>query len=963
MVATGTLSNPWQLIEAQFNPTHLRTKETIFSSGNGYLGTRGTFEEGYPDDQAVTLVHGVFDDAPIVNTQLANTPDWTSLEVLLSGERFSLDRGQLLGYRRTLDLSNAVLRREVHWRSPEGRETRLEFERFPSLADEHLLGLRLRVTPLNWSGEVETRASLSGFVHNGGLLHWRQVDQGAINAQSAFLTLRTLASGIELSEAFHLMTEYEAAFSYWDTTGLPTLVARQHAVEDQATSVEKLVAVYTSRDTEDPSRAAQRKLDEAVQAGYDSLYAANLEAWRQEWERCNIEIEGDPEADFSLRYSLFQLLIAAPRNDDRVSIPAKSLAGFGYHGHVFWDTEIFILPFFTYTSPHIARNLLLYRYHTLPGARLKARENGWQGAMYAWESASNGEETTPRWVPGPGGKELVRIWPGDIELHISADVAYAVMQYWQVTGDDKFMLRYGAEIVLDTARFWGSRAEWDPDRRRYEINDVIGPDEYHDHVNNNAFTNAMARWNLSAALDLLQWLEQDHPMTAEELTARLELTPEVQAHWREVIEKMYLGYDPERKLFEQFEGYFQLKMVDQRAYEPREMSFQALLGIEGVQETQIIKQPDVLMMFHLLGDEFTAEQLKSNWEYYTPRTDLALGSSLGPAIQALLAARLGEMQAAYDHFMHALRTDLQDARGNTADGIHAATHGGVWQAAVLGFGGLVIGPYGPQVRPALPPEWTRLTFRIQYRGQSYRFDLRPEKGPAQSGSPTLPVKGAIFDLDGVLTDTSELHFQAWKRLADEEGIAFNRQQNERLRGVDRRESLLRLLDGIEYPEEQLQEMMARKNRYYVDSISQISSDNLLPGARLFMEEIRAAGIRIAIGSASKNARTVIDKLGLNALVDAIADGNSVERQKPAPDLFLHAAELLGLPPEQTVVFEDARAGIEAALAGGMWAVGLGPRERVGMAHLTYDSLDGLHWQTVEQALKRVYQASPDPSNV
>ncbi len=278
------------------------------------------------------------------------------------------------------------------------------------------------------------------------------------------------------------------------------------------------------------------------------------------WDGSDVIIEGDDAAQRAVRYNLFQLLIAAPWYDDRVSIPAKTLSGFGYRGHVFWDTDIFIVPFFAYTQPEIARNLLMYRYHTLPGARRKAQENGYEGAQYAWESALTGDETTPRWVPGPAG-ELVRIWTGDIQIHISADVAYATWHYWQVSGDDEFMWHYGAEIILDTAVFWGSRAEYNAERDRYEISDVIGPDEYHEHVNNNVFTNAMARWHLEAALETLAWLRREHPGKAAKLEELLDLSPQRLRHWADVIGCMRILHDPETGLMEQFEGFFSAYVI------------------------------------------------------------------------------------------------------------------------------------------------------------------------------------------------------------------------------------------------------------------------------------------------------------------------------------------------------------------------------------------------------------------
>jgi kojibiose phosphorylase len=961
--------DPWQVTETAFDPQSLHHKETVFTIGNGYLGTRGTFEEGYPGDRASTLLHGVFDDVPVYYSELANIPDWLNLSIRINGQRFRMDQGQLLDYRRELRLSDGTLSRQVCWRSPSGETIEVRIERFASLADQHLLGIRCQVKAIDFTGDVEFRAGIQGQVDNVGFRHWEWIDQGRGDSQTAFLVLRTLGTKITLCMACRLdLPERDVQVDYWDSQWNPVLIAKTRLERGEEVAAEKLVSVYTSRENESPKSAALASLEDAASEGYSSLHMANQAVWERDWEKSNVTIEGDEQADLGLRFSLFQLLIAAPRRDQRVSIAAKSLSGFGYRGHAFWDTEIFILPFFIYTQPEIARNLLMYRYHTLPGARRKASQNGFQGAMYAWESAATGDETTPRWVPLPESPELVRIWPGDIEHHITADVAYGIHQYWQVTGDDDFLRDFGAEILLETARFWDSRVEWDEGKGRYEINNVIGPDEYHDHVDNNAYTNVLARWNLQTALDTLTWLRDRYPEKAEELETRLELAPDDLDHWETVIDKLYLGYDAETRLYEQFKGFFQRKDADLRDYEPRYKSLQVVLGIEGVQDYQILKQPDVLMMLYLLREQVDPETLKANWDYYTPRTDLTYGSSLGPAIQAALAARLGDIQAATQHFLHATRIDLEDIRKNAGDGIHAATAGGLWQAAVFGFGGLEIREEGPTTVPRLPPHWKRLKFRIVYRGKRHDFDFKKDSAgveadltaglpnPTSERGPRFPILGAIFDLDGVLTDTSEFHFLGWQRLADEEGFPFDRQANEALRGVSRQESLKRLLKGKEVEEDRLAEMMERKNRYYEDQIVNLTPNDLLPGAREFLEELRVNGIKIAVGSASKNARTVIEKLEIASLFDAISDGNSVERQKPAPDLFLHAASQLGLPAEKCVVFEDAEAGVSAALAGGMWVVGIGPVERVGAAHLVLAELQGLTWESLQELLMSASQA-------
>jgi beta-phosphoglucomutase len=957
----------WLVQETTFNPQTLHHKETVFTIGNGYLGTRGAFEEGYPGERASTLLHGVFDDIPIFNTELANAPNWIDFSIFVDGERFRMDRGRVLEFRRTLNLRNGSLSRQVRWQSPAGKTVDLFFERVASLANPHILALQVRLAALDFSGEVEFRAGLPGQMDNEGWMHWDWVAQGRNGERGGYLVVQTRASKIRVCEAFefNVSAGERTAYEFWDSQWIPTVVARISLERGQQVVTEKLVSIYTSRDTENPEKAALQAIDLAAAQGYDKLRKSNDAAWVEEWENCNITIEGDEEADRRLRYSLFQLLIAAPRQDERVSIAAKTLSGFVYRGHAFWDTEIFVLPFFIYTRPKIARNLVLYRYHTLPGARRKAEENGFEGAMYAWESAATGDETTPRWVPRPDSSELVRIWCGDIEHHITADVAYGVHHYWRITGDDEFMRSYGSEILLDTARFWGSRVEWSPETGRYEISNVIGPDEYHDHVDNNAFTNVMARWNLEAALEVLAWLRDFDPDKAAELEGRLDLTVERLSHWNDVINKIYLGFDPQTGLFEQFEGFFQRKEVDLRDFEPRTKSMQVILGIEGIQAYQV-------MLLYLLPSRYDRETLKVNWDYYTPRTDLSFGSSLGPAIQSVMAAQMGDIQAAYQHFIHASRTDLEDVRGNAGEGIHAATAGGLWQAAVFGFGGLEITPDGPSAVPHLLPGWKRIKFRIWFHGERYEFDLQggePVPAPGlrslpvrQEGQskPNLPVLGAIFDLDGVLTDTSEFHYQGWKRLADEEDLPFDRQANEALRGISRRESLRLLLQDKIVPEEEQLAMMERKNRYYQELIASLTPGDLLPGARDLLEELRSAGIKTAIGSASKNAKEVIQRLEIDSLVDALSDGFSVERPKPAPDLFLNAAEQLQIPPEQCVVFEDAEAGVNAALAAGMWVVGIGPSERVGAAHLTLPNLVEVSWASLQEQLGRLARRGTSP---
>jgi beta-phosphoglucomutase len=936
----------WTLIESQFDPEQLHARETVFTIGNGYLGTRGSFEEGYPGSLPATLLHGVYDDVPVVYTELANCPDWLSLVVIVNGDRFRLDRGEILHYERQLDLHSGILSRSVRWRSPTGNILDLRFERFTSLADPHVLGLRVQITPIEIDCAIEVQSSLNGYPENQGFDHWERLDQGH-TAADIWLQMRTRSTRIELGMAARMtVVGMNATTQVMNTPGYPTLTTRFDAIVGQTITIEKLVTVFTSQETPEPVTAAKTKLAELP--AYSLLLDAHQQAWNNLWQHSDIEIEGNSKAQLAVRYNLFQLLIAASPQNDRVSIPAKTLSGFGYRGHIFWDTEIFILPFFTLTQPTIARNLLTYRYHTLPGARRKATHSGYKGAMYAWESALLGDEVTPRWaIPTDPYAEDVRIWCRDREIHISADIAYAVWQYWQATGDDAWLCEQGAEIILDTALFWMSRLEWNAKEERYELRGVIGADEYHDQVDNNAFTNRMVQWHLEKALAVYAWLQKEFPDRAIALSQQLKITPERQLRWQSMITHMYIPDDTETGLIEQFEGFFQLKDINLSEYEPRNRSIQAVLGIAETNQRQVLKQPDVLMLLYLMrGTQaypYSHDALQTNWDYYAPRTDITHGSSLGPAIHAILASDLGEADP-YEQFMQAALVDLEDMRHNAGEGIHAASAGGVWQAVVFGFGGIQLDESGPVATPHLPPTWTRLKFNLHWRGAWHNFDL----SPTNIAAPT--IQGFIFDLDGVLTDTAEYHYQAWQKLADEEKLPFDRQANEALRGVSRRESLQLIMGERSYPDTAIAEMMDRKNHYYVESIQSITPQDALPGAVDLLDELRRSGIKIAIGSASRNARTVIEKLGIADRIDVITDGNSVDQPKPAPDLFLYAAKQLGLEPDHCVVVEDAVVGITAALAAGMWTIGLGPSERLSSADIILPNLMGVHWPDLQTKL-------------
>lgn len=722
----------WEIRVDGFDPEKLNHEETILMTGNGYLCTRGSYAEGYPTANTATFLHGVYDDMPVSFTELANMPNWTALQITLDGERFSLASGELISQTQGLDMRTGTLRRSVHWKSASGRETELKFERFANLAEEHLLCQKVWIRPLNYSGTVEVAAELDGHPSNERLLHWNWVNQ-TFSEVGAMLHLRTVKSEVDLAIAqlLRVMGGDSTAFSQWDLTSHPTQVVRMNLQEGAVVSIEKLTSVFTSRDVTDVEAAVNNLLEAKRDRSWNDLTAENAAAWAEDWEKSDVMIESTDDAQIMVRFAIYQLLIAAPRHDDQVSIGAKTLSGYGYRGHVFWDTEIFMLPFFTMTQPEIAKNLLSYRWHRLQGARKKAAGNGYEGAQFPWESAGTGEEVTPTWVTHfADPTQLVRIWTGDIQIHITCDIVYALMQYWKATGDDAFMLDAGMPIILETAVFWNSRLEWNEEKAKYELTDVIGPDENHDHVDNNAFTNFMVRWHLRTSAVMYEWMRTVAPEAFAALASSLNLSGDQVKEWLRKADLIYFPEMTEEQVIEQFEGFFNQTELDLNDFEPRTRSMQEILGIEEAATVQILKQADVVMLMYLFRDQFPKSVIEANYDFYSPRTDHTYGSSLGPAMHALVANWIGRPDEAYEHFLRAAKADLYDVRGNVRDGIHAASIGGIWQAVVFGFAGLVVDETSWSVSPKLPAGWDRISFSFYHRGTLEHVDIRRDEAVA-----------------------------------------------------------------------------------------------------------------------------------------------------------------------------------------------------------------------------------------
>jgi trehalose/maltose hydrolase-like predicted phosphorylase len=726
---TPTADPTWLMIESGYDPTREAEIEACFAVGNGLLGVRAsraisrgstwvTYQHhlnwaSWPR----TFVAGLFDTPNVIPPVpgLVPAPDWLRLRIWVNDQLLNLRSGELQVHRRTLDLRRGLLLTDWAQRQPTGALVRVHTLRAVSLADR---ALAIQLVRLTVEGEpVRVRLEAS-FESTGSALDLLRVKREA--------TLwRTAESGKTLAVAaradLHLegptISEHKGALKWtwtWDQEpGKPADFVR--------------LAAFAKGDTNESGseRRAAKAIARANAAGWPAVLTAHENAWIERWRLSEVEIDGDAKIQKALRFAIYHLISAANPEDDRVSIGARALTGDSYLGHVFWDTEIYLLPFYVFTWPEAARALLMYRFHTLPGARAKATKLGYRGALYAWESTDTGEETTPEKVIDSERRTLT-VLCGFEEQHISADIAYAVWQYWQATHDHEFFLTAGAEILLETARFWASRATLQCDGR-YHIRGVIGPDEYHETIDDNAYTNVMAAWNIERGLDAIEALGERWPEHERPLRERLALDDAEFAHWTDVAAGLVRGYDPDSGMIEQFAGYFSLEDIDLSAYASRTVPMDVVLGRARTAGSQVIKQADVIALLALLPDLYDRATKERNFSYYEPRC--GHGSTLSPALHAQVAARLGAVDVA-ERYLHQTADidDLDSPIASRAGGVHIAALGGLWMATVFGFAGFRTLGEELAFDPMLPEKWQSLAFCIQWRSRLIHVRIDRKRG-------------------------------------------------------------------------------------------------------------------------------------------------------------------------------------------------------------------------------------------
>ena len=761
----GISEDGWNITYHTYEPLKERTREALLCVGNGYSGTRGAMEEtnankiNYPG----TYIAGLYNrlSTPIAgrdiwNEDFVNAPNWLPVSFKINdGKWFDINTNEILSIERNLDFRTGLLTRILKVRDENGNETLIQSKRFSSMADPHLSALEYTVKPLNYNGKITLKTGINGDIINDGVerykslnqQHLKPVKQGS-ERNRQFVLVSTTQSEILISEAAdHTFYVYGKSIDFeLNQTISPASVygtiSFDVAKEDVITMVKK-VAVYTSKqdDVSDPQHAAFTKLNETT-TDFEALLTNSAIAWKKIWDKTDMQVAGDRFSQKLLRLHLYHLIVSMSPNNSTIdaSITARGLHGEAYRGHIFWD-ELFIMPLYDINFPEVAKSMLMYRYRRLEKAKEYAGEYGYSGAMFPWQSGSDGREETQVIHLNP----LNGQWDDDhssLQRHVSLAVAFNIWQYYQITEDQSFMKNFGTEMFLQICRFWASKCHWNESRQRYDLTKVMGPDEFHElypeasegGLNNNAYTNLMVAWAFRKATQILE----SYGDTGLSEFGKLGFKPEELAHWNEISEKLFLDIN-EDGIIAQYEGYFDLKELDWEYYKKKYGNIyrmDRILKAEGLtpDEFKVAKQADMLMTFYNLeksevdnilkglGYTLPENYLQRNLDYYFGRT--SHGSTLSRIVHARLASIAGNRNLSWELYADALASDFVDIQGGTtAEGIHAGVMAGTILIALSTFAGISFDRDYLSVQPSLPDAWESLSFGISFKGTRFHMTI------------------------------------------------------------------------------------------------------------------------------------------------------------------------------------------------------------------------------------------------
>ena len=764
----------WIVSEIKFEEKYIGKTEAIFALGNGYIGLRSANEERYLNEKRDLFISGTFNKANKNEvTELPNVADVTEIEIFINGKHLMLNASNNKEYVKYLNLKTGELNRTFVYLDEEGNKYSLKFNRFVAQDRLHVIVNRVEITPLSKTANIRFISGINGQVTNTGSQHFNEGEKRVYEYKYIQMLQETSESCITfIQNSAHNIyingDKIEEKPELSIDRRKVTISNNYDLTQGQTLVIEKFSNIYTTRDTtsenltiEQIRDASLDEIKEISNMSYEILFNSNKEVWSSYWNDQNIVIEGNDYDQLAIRFAQYHLKVMTPSHDNRCGIAAKGLSGEGYKGHSFWDTEIFILPFYTYSKPEIARKLLEYRYLSIGGARKKAKDNGYEGAMYPWESAwLEDGEVTPVWgaVDIVTGKST-KIWSGFIEQHITSDITFAIWQYYMVTNDEDFMEKYGYEIMFDTAIFWASRLEWDEIKQRYHINEVIGPDEYKEHVDNDAFTNWLAYWTIETAINYYNKLKESDSEVIRKLESKLSLQNAME-NWTTKLPKIYL---PEPRdldnVIPQNDTFLSLEDIDLTKYKNQEHigSMFKDYNLDQVNKIQVVKQADVVMLLYLLEHKFSKEVKKANYDYYEKRT--LHDSSLSLSTHSILASDIDEKDLAYKLFQEATKIDLGENMKTSDHGIHAASLGGLWQIVVNGFGGVRMVGGNLRINPKLPENWSRLSFSFMWKGNKLDIELTKEGIKIEVKDEMLEeIEILVYDTKYVLNQILKIKF-------------------------------------------------------------------------------------------------------------------------------------------------------------------------------------------------------------
>ncbi|WHZ02680.1 glycoside hydrolase family 65 protein [Neobacillus sp. YX16] len=733
------------IYDNNFDLHSLNKFSSVMALGNGYLGVRAAHEEDYTGQIRGMYVAGVYNKATANETSdLVNLPDIAGMLIEIDGINFSMLEGEVLSYERGLSLETGELRREFIWKNKTGARFKFVFQRFAAKDHLHLLASKVTVASLDKPARIKMITGINAQQTNFGRQHLIEESVRVFNEEILQGIYQTTETGIIISIAASIHAPGASRISFSAKNRQLNASIDGDLVKDEPFVFEKIGTVYTSLESTNPDRDSLENLKSNSLLGYEALLERSASKWQEFWQAKRIEITSTDEFDqTAMDFALYHMEIMTPAHDERFSVGAKGLTGEGYKGHVFWDTEIFIAPFHLFTEPETAKKLLRYRYLHLQQAKEKAAQNGYEGALFPWESAMTGKEETPEFAAiniRTGTRQKVA--SAISEHHIVADIAFAVVQYFQNTLDEEFMRNEGLALLKETAQFWMSRTV--EEGGKLSIKDVIGPDEYTEHIDNNAYTNYMAYYNVEQALYFMDQFQH----TDEQLFNR----------GKDFLNTLYLPKPNKDKIIPQDDTFLSKPEIDLTPYKQTQGSQAILLDYSRaeVNEMQILKQADTVMLLYLFPDLFPKEVVAKNLHYYEAHT--IHDSSLSKAIHAIVAARCEDEEAAYRFFKEACLIDLGPNPHSSDEGIHAASLGAIWLTTMFGFANMSQRTGRLNFNPKLPENWSELVFPLTYQGRKLKVKLTHQHFEiTKLLGPDLAIE--INGRDYLLSDTVEVEIK------------------------------------------------------------------------------------------------------------------------------------------------------------------------------------------------------------